>query len=77
MKTVGIYEARTHFARIVEEVERGEQFTITRHGVPVADIVPRKLPSARRKQALQKLMAFNKGRTLGFPIKQAIEEGRA
>lgn len=76
MKVIGIYEARTHFSRIVEDVERGEAFTITRHGVPVADIVPRKVRGCARREAIEKLTTFNTGRTLGIPIRQAIEEGR-
>lgn len=33
-------EAKTHFLRILDEVERGETITITRHGRTVALIVP-------------------------------------
>lgn len=76
MKVIGIYEARTHFSRIVEDVERGETFTITRHGVPVADIVPRKVWGRARQESIEKLRNFNTGRTPGMPIRQAIEEGR-
>ena len=36
MKAVGVYEAKTHLARLVREVEKGECITITRHGKPVA-----------------------------------------
>lgn len=40
MKTVGSYEAKTHLPRLLEEVRRGAEITITRHGVPVARLVP-------------------------------------
>lgn len=40
MKTVGSYEAKTHLPRLLEEVRRGGSITITRHGVPVARLVP-------------------------------------
>ena len=33
-------EAKTHFARLLDEVERGETIIITRHGKPIARIVP-------------------------------------
>ena len=33
-------EAKTHFARLLDEVERGETIIITRHGQAVARIVP-------------------------------------
>lgn len=40
MKTVGAYEAKTHFSQLLDEVARGETLTITRHGVPVATLTP-------------------------------------
>ncbi len=40
MKTVGVYEAKTHLPRLLEEVRGGERFTITKHGVPIAQLVP-------------------------------------
>jgi prevent-host-death family protein len=36
MKTVGTLEAKTHLSRLLDEVERGEEVVITRHGKPVA-----------------------------------------
>jgi prevent-host-death family protein len=35
-----IYEAKTHFSRLVEAAERGREFLITRNGRPVARLVP-------------------------------------
>ena len=35
-----IHEAKTHFSRIVERVERGEEIVISRAGEPVAKLVP-------------------------------------
>lgn len=40
MKTVGAFEAKTHLAQLLDEVERGERVTITRHGKAVALLVP-------------------------------------
>jgi prevent-host-death family protein len=50
MKTVGVYEARTHWARILREVEDGEIYIITRRGKPVARIVPTDYPLAESSQ---------------------------
>ena len=36
MKTVGTYEAKAHLPQLLDEVERGEEIMITRHGHPVA-----------------------------------------
>ena len=40
MESVGAYEAKTHLPRLLERVLRGESLTITRHGRPVARLVP-------------------------------------
>ena len=40
METIGSYEAKTHLPQFLERVEHGEAFTITRHGRPVARLVP-------------------------------------
>jgi len=39
-RTVQASEAKTHFLRILDEVERGDIVVVTRHGKPVARIVP-------------------------------------
>jgi prevent-host-death family protein len=39
-KTVGAAEAKTHFLRLLDEVEGGEAVTVTRRGRPIARIVP-------------------------------------
>lgn len=39
--SVNIYEAKTRLSQLVAEVERtGAEVTISRHGVPVAELVP-------------------------------------
>lgn len=40
MDQVGAYEAKTHLPRLLERVRRGESLTITRHGRPIARLVP-------------------------------------
>lgn len=40
MRTVGAFEAKTHFSALLEAVVSGEQIVITRHGAPVARLVP-------------------------------------
>jgi prevent-host-death family protein len=32
-KSIGAYEAKTNLSAILEEVRRGERYTITRHGL--------------------------------------------
>jgi prevent-host-death family protein len=76
--TVGAYEAKTHLPQLLERVSRGERITITRHGVPVAMLVPaaaREQPDVRA--AVEAMKRFRKGRSLkGLTIREMIEEGR-
>jgi prevent-host-death family protein len=74
---VGAYEAKTHLPALLERVTRGERFTITKHGKPIAHLIPAGTTDIeRRLKAIERLKEFRKGRTLGVPIKQLIEEGR-
>ena len=40
MAEIGAYDAKTHLPKLLERVERGESFIITRHGRPVAALTP-------------------------------------
>jgi prevent-host-death family protein len=40
MSSIGAFEAKTQFAKLLERAERGEEITITRRGRPVARLVP-------------------------------------
>lgn len=40
MSEVGAYEAKTHLPRLLKRVQAGEHIVITRHGQPVAELVP-------------------------------------
>lgn len=37
---VNIYVAKTHLSRLIDQVNAGEEIVITRHGRPVARLVP-------------------------------------
>jgi len=40
MKTVGLFEAKSHFSALILEVEGGASVVVTKKGKPVARIVP-------------------------------------
>jgi prevent-host-death family protein len=52
MKEIAVYEAKTRLSELLVEVEQGEQFTITRRGLPVARLVS--ATAARRGAASQR-----------------------
>lgn len=74
---IGAYEAKTHLPALLERVAQGEQFTITKHGRPIARLVPvgRTNPD-RQREAIERLKMFREGQTLDVPVKQLIGEGR-
>lgn len=76
--SIGAYEAKTHFSRILDEVEEGKTITITRHGVPIARIVPISNTGRERvRETIEEIRAFRRGRVLGdVTLRELIEEGR-
>ncbi len=44
MKIVNTHEAKTHLSRILEEVESGEVYVISRNGKPIAELRKRLEP---------------------------------
>ncbi len=80
MESVGSFEAKTHLPQLLERVAQGEEFTITKHGKPVARLVPITIatPKPDVRQVIEELKAFSKGNTLGegISVRDLIEEGR-
>lgn len=78
MKTVGSYAAKTHLPRLLDEVERGERITITKHGRPVAMLVPPGTSTAVDAEALLRWMReFRRDHPLvGTSIRDLIDDGR-
>ena len=79
METVGSFEAKTHLPQLLERTAKGEEFTITKHGKPVARLVPPRTakPAPDVRAAVEAMKRFRKGRTLGgLSIREMIEEGR-
>jgi len=79
MQTIQASEAKTHFLRLLDEVERGETVVITRHGKEVAILSPRQEPQAERaKRAFANIRELRKS-TLPFSIEEILsarDEGR-
>jgi prevent-host-death family protein len=78
MPEVGVYEAKTHLPQLLERVQKGERFLITKHGHPVAELLPvaqRSRDEVRR--AIEDLKAFQESHSLGgVSVRELIEEGR-
>lgn len=84
MRHIGIFEAKAQLSSLLDEVERGDEVTITRHGKPIAKLVqatqelaPDEI--AKRKVAIHNLRTMARELKLGATqdeIKQWINEGR-
>lgn len=46
MRSVPVVEAKSHFSALLAAVEAGEEIAITRHGRPVARLVPAAVQTA-------------------------------
>ena len=78
MSEIGAFEAKTHLPRLLERVRQGERFVITKHGNPVAELIPfRKRDPEKIRAAVDDLKTFRKAHSLGgLPVREMIEEGR-
>ena len=78
MKTMGSFEAKTHFSALLEQVERGQEFMITRHGHPVAKLMSIKPRGCKPiHQTILRLKALSQKSTLdGLDWKALRDEGR-
>jgi prevent-host-death family protein len=78
MDEVGAFEAKTHLSALLDRVERGEEVTITRHGRPVARLVPaRTINRERADAAVRTLLDVSENSRLdGLSWKDLRDEGR-
>jgi prevent-host-death family protein len=77
--SVGSYEAKTRLAELLRLVEEGERITITRHGRPVALLVPPQGSSGRTvPETVLEIKARRRERILGpdLSVSDLIREGR-
>jgi prevent-host-death family protein len=65
MQTIQASEAKTHFLRILNDVERGESVIISRHGKRVARLIPDvEIDAERVQRAVEGIREIRKRVTL-------------
>ena len=78
MPEFGAYEAKTHLPKLLERVQNGERFIITKHGRPVAELRPISTHSRERREGIiERMKKFQASHRLGeITIRELIDEGR-
>jgi len=77
MEAVGAYEAKTHLPRLLDDVAAGKSVVITKHGVPVARLVPARQQVAAPQEIIDALRETRRGVRLdGLSLRDLISEGR-
>jgi prevent-host-death family protein len=79
VREVQASEAKTHLPRLLDDVERGETIVITRHGRPVARLVPDEdRRQAEKREAIATIRALRKkmGKITVEELLSMRDEGR-
>jgi prevent-host-death family protein len=73
---IGTFDAKTHFSELIEEVQKGKDYIITKRGKPVARIVPFSENLSIRKDILDQLSKYQDFSNSYFDIIETINLGR-
>ncbi len=78
MTEIGAYDAKTNLSKLLERVEKGERFVITKHGRPIAELAPVSTRDPHLiERAIEELKSFQQKHSLkGDSIRDLLEEGR-
>lgn len=78
MAEIGAFEAKTHLPQLLQRVQAGERFVITKHSRPVAELVPfQSRDSGKVQSAIDALKEFQKTHSLdGLSVRTIVEKAR-
>ena len=78
MSEIGAFEAKTHLPQLLRRVQAGERFVITRHNLPVAELIPfQPRNTAEVRSAIDDLKMFQETHSLGgLSVRRLLEEAR-
>jgi len=72
-QSIGAFEAKTHFSKVLNRVEQGETIAITRHGHTIARLVPVEQDDREQAKAAMKSILDRRDRLGKAPIEDLIE----
>lgn len=77
MTTIALFEAKNRLSELIDRLQAGETFDITRRGKVVASLVPAQDGSTRALDAVASLRASRQGVSLGrLKSRDLMAEGR-
>ena len=77
MTTIALFEAKNRLSELVDRVQAGEHFEITRRGKVVASLTTAQESGSRAMEAVEGLRASRKGVSLGrLKSRDLMTEGR-
>ncbi len=79
MSQVALFEAKNRLSELLDRVEAGEEFTITRRGRPIARLASAQPPEAgsQAQAAVDRLMRSRRGVSLGdVKSRELVRHGR-
>mgnify|MGYP003546481526 CR=1 FL=1 len=79
MPEIGAYEAKTHLSKLLQQVEKGQRFVITKHGRPVAELIPVVRPDAERaRKAIDALRGLRRRlERRGITLRSLLSKGQS
>jgi len=78
-KSIGTFDAKANLSQLLDRVAEGESITITRHGSPVARLVPvNAVDHESARKAVEEWKTLRSGNRLGkgTSVRKLMEEGR-
>lgn len=79
MTSIGSFEAKTHLSALLDRVEQGERFLITRRGKHSAELGPVRNESEERQSALRACRELRESlseRRSGIGVAELVREDR-
>lgn len=67
-KNIGVLEAKTNLSSILQEVQEGQAFYISRHGHPIAELKPIDPEPSRKKSGFAKEIFSNMSEDFDKPL---------
>lgn len=66
VQTIGAFDAKTRLSELLARAANGESFVITKHGKPMARLVPEESPDLERMRAAAERLKSFRGKLAGM-----------